>query len=114
MDRYAEELFRSIIILILISIMIIGLLKLISMFLNFQLKKTMLQKGVSGSFLEDLSPKKNDLSTTVKWIAILASVGIGLIIVHFTQPFDIHSLAIMSLSLAAGFTGYYLWAKKNT
>jgi len=63
MERFSEELLPGTIILILIGMIILSLLKLINMFLTYQLKKTMLEKGLSESFMDAMLSKRHHLST---------------------------------------------------
>ena len=50
----------------------------------------------------------------IKWFAILAGLGIGLLLVYYTKPLDIHSLAIMAFSISLSFLGYYFFVKQAT
>jgi hypothetical protein len=43
----------------------------------------------------------------------LASTGVGLIIVYYTMPLDIHSWAIMAISISFGFLGYYFFLRES-
>jgi hypothetical protein len=44
---------------------------------------------------------------------MLAGTGVGLTLVNYTMPLGVHSIAIMSFSIAASFLGYYLFIRKT-
>jgi EamA domain-containing membrane protein RarD len=44
---------------------------------------------------------------------MLAAVGLGLLIVKIVMPFGLHSLAILALSVAAGFGAYYYFSRQT-
>jgi hypothetical protein len=52
-------------------------------------------------------------SANIKWFSIFAAIGIGLTIINYALPLGVHSLAIMSFSIAAGFLGYHLFLKRS-
>ena len=72
-----------------------------------------IDKGVSESAASSLlqTTPKNDQLTTIKWVCILAGIGGGLMIVNYTQPLGIHSLATMAFSISVSFLAYYFFAK---
>ena len=41
------------------------------------------------------------------------AVGIGFLIIELTEPYGLHSLAIMALSIAAGLIVYYYFARRT-
>ena len=53
------------------------------------------------------------LKRIFKWFAMLAGTGVGLTLVNYTMPLGVHSIAIMSFSIAASFLGYYLFIRKT-
>lgn len=103
---------RMVLTVVLFSIVILTFIKLI---LDYRIKGKLIDKGASDSVIAQmLQPtiKENSYST-IKWIAILAGVGLGLSLVAAFLPLGIHSLAIMSFSLAASFLGYYFFINRK-
>ena len=97
-------------ILVTNSFFAIAILYLIKMLLDHRIKNKLLEKGASDVLVTQLlqPPAKDAKNNVIKWICILGSSGIGLLLVSHFQPLGIHSLAIISISLAVGFSAYLL------
>lgn len=111
-----SEMVRTFSVLLTIIVFSAAILSLIKMILDNRIKSKMIEKGVSeniiSQFLQPVS-KESSRNVNVKWFCILAGIGVGLALINFFQPLGIHSLAIMSFSLAASFLGYYYFAKRT-
>jgi len=85
----------------------------IKLLLDNRIKNKLLDKGAPDDLARQLLQPaiKNDKTAAIKWICILTGLGIGLLIADYTQPFGIHSLAIMCLSLAASLLGYFAFIR---
>lgn len=101
----------------LLTTAVIGLaiLTFIKWLLDYRLKNKLIEKGapdhVVSQFLQPIiSDNKN---ATIKWFALLMGLGTGLSFVDYFEPLGIHSLAIMSFSLAASFVGYYFYISRR-
>jgi hypothetical protein len=105
------ELMRSTVATIVLYIISVFLLSLIRIMLNARLKHKMLDKGVPAEVIADMLPRKNELTIAIKWFSVLIAISIGLLIISFF-PLGIHSVIIMCFSVALGFLGFYLWAKR--
>jgi hypothetical protein len=83
--------------------------------LDHKLKSKMVEKGVSENVAEQfLRPRNTDITAQAfKWALMLAGAGVGLTLVYYTLPVDIHSIAIMAFSLAFSFLMYFLYLKKQ-
>ena len=111
------EIVAVIFTFVLIVFFILALLKRV---FDYRLKNKVIDKqvteGMALSVLGSSEPKEIRF-INIKWFAILAGIGAGLLIVNYTQPLGIHSLAIMFLSISASFLGYHLFltmqGKKN-
>ncbi|RYY61323.1 MAG: hypothetical protein EOO05_06825 [Chitinophagaceae bacterium] len=83
---------------------------------DYRLKNKVIDKqvteGMAMSVLGSAEPKEGRF-INVKWFAILGGIGAGLLIVHYTQPLGIHSLAIMFLSISFSFLGYHLFLSRQ-
>lgn len=91
------------------------LLQLFKNGMSYRLKNRMLDKGTEENIVRELllPEKKDNKKYILQWFFLLASIGVGLLLVHITGRFGIHSLAILALSFAAGFGAYYYFAGKN-
>jgi len=82
---------------------------------EYRLKSKLIEKGVSDKVVEQfLQPGPKDTrSQIIKWFMILVGLGVGLTIISMTLPLGIHSMAIMSFSIALSFLGYYFFTRKS-
>lgn len=89
-------------------------LTLFRTYLDSKLKNKLIDKGASENVVTQLLQplKKDSKLEPLKWFSILAGIGLGLALIDAFKPLGIHSLAIMSFSLAAGFLAYYFFSKK--
>jgi hypothetical protein len=111
-----EEIVRTVSILLTIILFSAAILSIIRMILDNRIKKQMVEKGVSENIISQLLQpinKESSRDVNIKWFCILAGIGVGLALINFFQPLGIHSLAIMSFSLAASFLGYYYFTKRS-
>jgi hypothetical protein len=101
-------------LIVLISLMVF-LLAILKRILDFRIKNRIAEKGVSESLATSLLSEENGSTKNVsfKWFALLAGAGVGLTIVNYTMPLGIHSLAIMSFSIAGSFLVYYLFIRNK-
>jgi hypothetical protein len=102
----------GIFILLAILTFIINFLQKI---LDHRLKNRILDKGIPENLVTSLLQPKHgeEKNINIKWFAILAGLGAGLLVVYYTQPLDIHSLAIMAFSISLSFLGYYFFTRKS-
>ena len=103
---------RMLLTVVLFSIAILTFIKLI---LDYRIKDKLIDKGASDTVISKLLQPaiKDNSQATIKWIAILTGVGLGLSLVAAFQPLGIHSLAIMAFSLAAAFLAYYFFINRK-
>jgi H+/Cl- antiporter ClcA len=90
------------------------ILQLVRNNLDFRIKSKIIERQTDEHVVSQLmSPDRfNPLNTVLQWICALVAVGIGFLIIAMTEPFGLHSLAIMALSVAAGLFIYYRLAKR--
>ena len=81
--------------------------------LEYRIKNKIAEKGISENMASSILQKspKEDRNSNIKWFSMLTGIGLGLTIINYTLPLGIHSLAIMSFSIAAGFLGYFFFRK---
>lgn len=103
----------AIFVTILFMVFFLAILKWI---LEHRLRNKIVDLGVPenlvASLLQKTTPKHNG-NVNIKWFMILTGIGAGLMLIRFTLPLGIHSLAIMVFSVAASFLGYYFFLKKT-
>jgi len=101
--------------LIFLWLIVTFIITLVKLFLDYRLKNKLIEKGVSESALTLFlkSNKKDTGRVSIKWFAILISIGIGLTLISFLPRFGIHSLIIMTFCIATGFLGYYFFEKRQ-
>lgn len=82
---------------------------------GYRIKNRMLDKGTEENVVRQmLQPeKKENKNYILQWFFTLAAIGIGLILVTVIRPYGLRSLAILALSLAAGFGAYYYFTKER-
>lgn len=82
---------------------------------GYRIKNRMLDKGTEENVVRQmLQPeKKENKNYVLQWFFTLAAIGIGLILVTVIRPYGLRSLAILALSLAAGFGAYYYFTKER-
>ncbi len=91
------------------------ILQLVRSNLDFRLKSKLVERqaeeNIVGQFVR--SDRINPLNTVMQWICTLLSIGVGFVLIQVTQPFGLHSLAIMAFCVAGGLGLYYLYAKRT-
>jgi hypothetical protein len=91
------------------------ILQLIRSNFDFRLKSKLIERQTEENIVNQLvQPDRiNPLHSIMQWICILVSVGIGFLLIQFSEPVGLHSLAIMALCVAGGL-GLYFWYAKST
>src|SRR5688572_19348092 len=110
---YSEDVFQISAAIIVVVAVMAFLLAFLKNILEHRLKNKIVDKGVPENVISSiLQPGSGEEKyRNIKWFAILAGIGAGLLIVYYTRPLDIHSLAIMAFSISLSFLGYYLFMK---
>jgi drug/metabolite transporter (DMT)-like permease len=115
-ERVAErEVFEICSTIFTVGLFMLFILAIIKRYMDYRLKAKIVDKGIPESIASSIlqTNPKEDRNMNIKWFALLAGIGAGLVIVNYTQPLGIHSLAIMALSVSASFLGYYLFTRYN-
>jgi hypothetical protein len=106
------EIMRSIVLLLGLYLISAFILTLFRLFLTDRLKRALLEKGVDETVITALLPKnKDEKSGTIKWFTILTAIAVGLTVSSFYQPMGMHSVIIMTASIALGFLAHYFIMK---
>lgn len=91
------------------------ILQLVRNNFDFRLKSKILERQTDEQVASQLlqPDKVNPINTMLQWICALAAVGVGFLLIEMTEPFGLHSLAIMAFCVAAGLTVYYRLANRT-
>jgi hypothetical protein len=113
--NHSDEILRSTIVITVLLIFMWFILSIIGRFMEFRLKNKIIDKGITDHLANSIlhTSSKDDRNINIKWFAVLMGAGIGLLLVYYTMPLHIHSLAYMAFSLAFSFLGYYLYLRKE-
>ena len=110
-----EDVFNICATIFLVIVVMIFILSVLKRMLEYRLKNKIADKGISESIASSiLQPNtREDGAINVKWFSILAGMGVGLTIINYTLPLGIHSMAIMSFSIALSFLGYHYYLRRS-
>jgi hypothetical protein len=113
--EFIFDLIHIMAVLLVIYLISSFILQLVRSNFDFRLRSKMLERQTDEPIVSQLikSDKVNPLNTVLQWICALVAVGIGFLIIEMTEPFGLHSLAIMAFSIAAGLIVYYWFAKRT-
>jgi len=110
---YGPEVFRVVASIFVVGMFMYFIINIMRRLLEHRLKNKIIDKGISENIAHSILEARtaDDRNANVKWFAILAGLGIGLLGVNYTQPLGFHSLAIMAFSISISFLGYYLFIR---
>ena len=113
--EYDSEMFQIAAMILVVGMCMYFIINVMKRVLEHRLKNKIVDKGISENIAHSILETKStdDKNVSIKWFAILAGIGLGLISVNFTQPLGIHSLAIMAFSISLSFLGYYLFTRND-
>jgi len=113
-DGMSEEVFRICATIFVVLAFMVFILAILKGIFEYRLKHKIVDKGIPENIISSLLKDKGEgRNINIKWFAILAGLGAGLTIVNYTLPLGIHSLAIMTFSIAFSFLGYFFYLKKS-
>lgn len=114
--EFIFDLIHIIAVLLVIYLIASFILQLLRSNFDFRLKTKILERQTDENVVGQLvrPDKVNPLNIVLQWICTLAAVGVGFMLIEFTQPFGLHSLAIMAFCVAGGLGLYYYFAKRAT
>jgi hypothetical protein len=113
--EFIFDLIHIIAVLLVIYLISSFILQIVRSNFDFRLKSKILERQTEEQVASQiLQPDKvNPLNTVLQWICALGAVGIGFLIIEMTEPYGLHSLAIMAFSVAAGLIVYYRLAPRS-
>jgi hypothetical protein len=109
-----EDMFNIFATILVVAMSMVFVLSLVKKIFAQHLKKKIIESGIPESLAASVlnSGTADEGDSNLKWCLILAWLGVGLAAVHYTTPLGLHSLAILSFCLAAGFLCYFIYTKK--
>lgn len=107
------EVFRACTVVFVVGMFMLFILAIMKYIINYRLKNKIVEKGVPDHIATSIlqTDPKGNRNANIKWFVLLTGIGVGLTIVYYTLPLDIHSLAIMAFCIGASFLGYFLFLK---
>lgn len=111
-----EPLSQILLPILFITFLVFMLTTLIKYFLEFRLKNKLIDRGMSEQLSAYLlnkngQEKKNE---AIKLAILFCGIGMGLAMTYLTTPIDIHSLAIMALSIGLSYLAYFFYLRKQS
>ena len=102
-------------IIIVIYLISSFILQAIKAAMTARIKNRILDKSPEENIVRELlKPEvKENKKQILQWFFMLLAIGIGLLLVKIIMPFGLHSLAILALSIAAGFGAYYYFSRQT-
>ena len=111
---YNEEILQVAAAIFVVGMFMYFIIDVLRRIFEHRLKNKIVDKGISENIAQSIlatqKPEDNRYAN-VKWFAILAGIGLGLMVVNYTQPLGFHSLAIMAFSISLSFLGYYFFTR---
>mgnify|MGYP000322776454 CR=1 FL=1 len=108
------DVYKVIVVIFIILLVMRFIVSILRKMLDHKLKNKIIDQGVSKDLASSilLTETSSEKHANIKWFAILISTGIGLFIADQYLPLGIHSMAIMTISIATGFLAYSLYLKR--
>ncbi len=103
-----SDVYRTIIVVSMILITMKFFLVVFQRFLDYRLKKKMIEKGISEDVAATIlyTDPQMEQKQGLKWVILLLTASVGIFIVDRVQPLGLHSIAIMLGSIAVGYMAY--------
>jgi hypothetical protein len=101
-------------VLLIIYMISSFILQLVRNNFDFRLKNKIVERQTDEQIVSQIvrPDKPTPFNSILQWICALVAIGVGFLIIGATEPYGLHSLAIMALCVAAGLVVYYFIAKR--
>ncbi len=102
-------------VIIVIYLISSFILQAIKAAMTARIKNRILDKTPEENIVRELlRPEiKETKNQILQWFFMLLAIGLGLLLVKIVSPFGLHSLAILAISIAAGFGAYYYFSRQR-
>jgi hypothetical protein len=110
-----DFLIESLTPLIAMGLLVFFTITLVKYILEHRLKNKIIDRGISEELATSLLEKNqhNKTDDAIKSAILLFGMGMGLVICYYTSPLNLHSLAIMAISIALSYLVYYFYLKSQ-
>ena len=111
-----NDLLKSISIISTLGLIFTFIVVLLKTHYDYRLKKNMVDRSVPENIVTAFLQKnsKDPSTDAIKWVALLLGAGFGLLIASSIRPLGFLSFAIMLISVALAYLGYYYYEKKKS
>ncbi len=107
------DVYKVIVVIFIIVLIMWFTVTILKRLLEHKLKNKILDKEISQDLASAvLNTESNDKTqNSIKWFIILTTTGVGLFITNQYLPLGLHSIGIMTISIAFGFLLYIIYLK---
>jgi hypothetical protein len=114
-QSFVFDFLHIVAVVFLLSLLVFLILSILRYVLDQRVKNKLIEKGASETIISKLMPavEEDNKIRAFKWGCILVGLGVGLTLISLFPPLGIHSLAMMSFSLAGSFLAYYFFTRKT-
>ncbi len=105
---FLDTMFKVSSVVVIIYLVSTFLLNMVKQFLDYKLKRKMLDKDATETIVRQLldTKRKDSRLTAIKWAVITGGLGLGFTAIQFFPPFGIHSVMIMCFCVSLSFLCY--------
>lgn len=114
LSRIDPDVYKVIVIIFIIVLIMRFIIMILKKMLDHKLKNKIIDKGISEDLASSIlqTTSNNEAHNSIKWFAILITTGGGLFLTNQYLPLGLHSIGIMTISIAFGFLAYSLYLKR--
>ena len=107
------DVYKVIVVIFIIVLIMWFTITILKRLLEHKLKNKILDKEISPDLASSVlkTGSNNETQNSIKWFIILAASGGGLFITNQYLPLGLHSIGIMTISIAFGFLLYIIYLK---
>ena len=107
------DVYKVIVVIFIIVLIMWFTVTILKRLLEHKLKNKILDKEISQDLASAVlnTESNNETQNSVKWFIIVTATGGGLFITNQYLPLGLHSIGIMTISIAVGFLLYIVYLK---
>lgn len=105
---------KMIVVIFVIVLVMQFIIMVLRKTLDYKLKNKIIDKEVSKELASSIlqTESNSEVHNSIKWFAILITTGGGLFVTNQYLPLGLHSIGIMTISIAIGFLAYSFYLKR--
>ncbi|MDY8137057.1 DUF6249 domain-containing protein [Aquimarina sp. 2201CG5-10] len=114
LSRIDPDIYKVIVVIFVILLVMRFIIVILHKMLDHKLKNKIIDKGVDQDLASSIlqTESNNETHNSIKWFIILMTTGGGLFLTNQYLPLGLHSIGIMTISIAIGFLAYYAYLKR--